>query len=130
MPKRKSEFGMGLCYSLGLFLEHSMRLYKFIEDWEKMRKLHPNNFSESSAISLWMNGAGDHFYELQTEQAPKHLRKRCRVLQSKCLHWRLHTSEKDPLTTDNAKWAIQEAKDLLRLIDKANGIKTEKGQWE
>ncbi len=26
--------------------------------------------------------------------------------------------------------AIQETKDLLRLIDKAHGIKTQKGKWE
>lgn len=28
------------------------------------------------------------------------------------------------------QWAIQEAKDLLRLIDKANGVKTIKGGYE
>lgn len=27
-------------------------------------------------------------------------------------------------------WAVQEAKDLLRLIDKFHGIKTAKGEYE
>ncbi len=38
--------------------------------------------------------------------------------------------EEDNATKEDFYWAIQETKDLLRLIDKANGIATIKGSWE
>ncbi len=126
----ESEFGKGLCYNLGLFLVHVGNLTETLKVYKDMREKNPDSFSEESAVEIWFNGAADHMYELQWEQAPKHLQKRCKELQAKCLNWRLSLGRKSKPKLDNAYWAIQESMDLLRLIDKANGVSTIKGDWE
>lgn len=122
----KSEFGKGLCYSLGLFLCHADKFKaerNFRRDKELEKKF-PNHCAES-----WFNGASDHLYEIQWEQAPKHLQKRIKKFSDKCLNWG-HGFPREKCTDKDVIEAIQEAKDLLRLIDKANGIKTIRGNWE
>lgn len=115
--KEESEFGKGLTYCLALFLCHSMQDDYFKEGNEYR-------------ISTWFSGAGDHLYDLVIpEDYPIRLKNRLTKLQDKVLTWRLSMG-KNAATKDNAKWAIQEAKDLIRLIDSRNGIETIKGSWE
>ncbi len=109
-----SEFGKGLCYCLGLFLAHA-------EGWRWKDKKISENLIDSYA-GMWFMAASDHLYDIQIDYAPKHLRKRIKRFSDKSINWRL-----DPTTEENVLWAIQEAKDLLRLIDKANGIPTGRG---
>lgn len=128
----KSEFGKGLTYCLGLFLAHAER---FQSDKEKYQLLAEKSgrdakFLCNTAPHMWFNGASDHLYELQWDQAPKHLRGRLRKFQSKCLEWGHGTIDWSSVSEKDVMWSIQEAKDLLRLIDKANGISVEKGEWE
>lgn len=126
-----SEFGKGLCYCLGLFLAHADRIHSQLETYSNLRKANPDLFKEDSAVEMWFNGAADHFFEFQPDSAPTSaLRRRCKELGKLCLKWRLPLYGDKKPTIDDAVWAIQEAKDLLRLIDEANGIPTEKGQWE
>ncbi|MHA1302333.1 MAG: hypothetical protein ACTSPI_01340 [Candidatus Heimdallarchaeaceae archaeon] len=110
--QRESEFGKGLTYCLGLFLCHSERDYNSIED--------------DLQHELWFNGAGDHLFELVI---PKNLsiklKNRLKKLQKNVLNWRMSNA-----TKNDKVWAIQEAKELLRLIDEFYGIKTIKGSWE
>jgi len=114
--KEKSDFGMGLAYCLGLFLAHSERYgEREIKDVD---------------AHLWFNGASDHFYELQVEFAPKKLQKRLKRLQDKALNWGHGYGPSVKATYKSIVWALQEAKDLLREIDKANGVNTVKGTWE
>jgi len=104
-----SEFGTGLTYCLGLFLAHAERS-RFKDDY-----------------GMWFNGAADHLFDLKTDGLTDNaLKDRIKVFQNKCLDWRLDR----PVTNDDYHWAIQEAKDLLRLIDSHFGIETEKGEWE
>ena len=112
----KSEFGKGLCYCLGLFLGHQ-DAYLIPKSFGK--------FDERNAWQ-WFCGATDHLYELQVEQAPKHLQKRLIEFRDECF---FHRNALQAKVLD-VKQAIQKAKDILRLIDKANGIETEKGRWE
>ena len=129
----KTEFGKGLCYCLALFLCHSERnMYANEKDEEKADE----RFKEfgkveeySPTVEMWFNGASDHLFDLEIpETLPKSLQKRLKEFQDKVLKWghgfKNNSTKKDKI------WAIQEAKDLIRLIDKSNGIKTEKGQWE
>ena len=110
----KSEFGRGLTYCLGLFLAHA----------EKFQSL-----KEVSA-ETWFNADSDHLYQLQWDKAPtKYLQNRLKSFQKKCLHWG-HGFPTKKATKEDIEWALQEAKDLLRLIDKANEIPTGKGCWE
>jgi len=115
MNKKQSEFGQGLCYNLGLFLSHAER--GIVE-----------SYSEDRDATMWFNGASDHLFDLQVDSAPKNLRARLKKFQEKCIGWR-GLGEPKPTPNDRA-WAIQEAKELLRLIDKASGIRTIKGQNE
>lgn len=132
--KEKSEFGEGLCYNLALFLAHEQGLRSFLEKHELLRKNckveDKELFSEKSAIQLWFYTSGDHLYDIHWEQAPKHLRKRIKMFQTKVLRWRNGMFYNDKPSKKDALWSLQEAKDLIRLIDKYHGIKTEKGRWE
>lgn len=118
-----SEFGKGLTYCLGLFLAHTDRINSDLEVYKKIGSNH--------AYGMWFYGAADHLYDFQSDSAPNELLKnRCKKFYQKCLSLRLPMEEKEQATKEDYYWAIQEAKDLLRLIDQANGIETEKGDWE
>ena len=108
----KSDFGAGLSYNLGLFLAHAER--KLISGDKEID------------IQVFFNGAGDHLFDLEIPNKIKgELRARLKRFQNKVLKWRLgNPTEKDK------EWAISEAKNLLRLIDKFNGVFTIKGDWE
>jgi len=106
-----SEFGKGLTYCIGLFLAHAERAI-FQDDY-----------------GMWFNGASDHLYELDPSTLPKRLENRVNRFKDKCIEWRLMWGDDKP-TKENFEWSIQEAKDLLRAIDKNNGVKTKKGGWE
>lgn len=119
-----SDFGKGCCYCLGLFLAHQEK-HLFGEE-SKM-----SEFMTKEQWSLWFNASSDHFYDLQIpEILPVSVKKRLRKLQDKALIWGHGFREKGKATKEDYIWAIQEAKDLLRLIDKKLGVKTQKGQWE
>ena len=118
-----SEFGKGLCYNLGLFLCHSERDYLITEkDIEKGILNKP---------SMWFYGAADHIFELTIPiKLPKELKNRLKEFKNKVMDWRLPMDKEKNATKEDKIWAIQEAKDLLRLIDESHGIKTIKGDWE
>lgn len=128
-----SEFGKGLCYCLGLFLAHTDRLNQDLKLYKDMRDKENSGvgdlFSEGRAVQMWFNGASDHLYELQTDGVSEELKARLITLQDKALYFGHSYPEGKP-TLKDAHWALQEAKDLLRLIDQERGIQTEKGQWE
>lgn len=128
-----SDFGKGLCYCLGLFVAHEAKLYSLIQENRRLREMHPrdNLFTDSYAVSLWFNGAADHLFELQVDSTgAARTRKRLAILQLKCLEWRNLFPANNQPTIQDAEWALQEAKNLLRLIDKANGVETIKGNYE
>lgn len=119
-----SEFGRGLTYNLGLFLAHAERINEY-------RRLKSTNPKSTNPYSLWFYGAADHLFELEI---PKNLSKllqgRLAKFQARCLDLRLPLDKQKEATETDYKWAIQEAKDLLRFIDNNMGVKTEKSDWE
>jgi len=124
---KTTEFGMGLCYCLGLFLAHAERnMYgnkKAEEEAEKrMNKL--GKVEDYSFIAdMWFNAASDHLYELQIpKNLPEDLKKRLEILRAKVIHFG-HGFCNDSREEDKT-WAIEETKELLRLIDKHFKIKT------
>jgi hypothetical protein len=86
--------------------------------------------NENIAYSMWFYGAADHLHEFVAEAAPKHLKRRSIHFRDRVMSLRLPMMTSDNATRDDYLWAIQEAKELLRLYDEANGIPTVKGQWE
>lgn len=120
----KSEFGKGLTYCLALFLCHSEREYWSRDEDNEIKKI-------MDRADMWFNGASDHLYDLEIpDNLPLNLKKRLAKLCSKSIHWGHGFDMGDTPTKDDKKWAIQEAKDLIRLIDKFHGIETIKGDWE
>jgi len=115
----KSEFGKGLTYNLGLFLAHQMQNNGF-----------PPEIKKHLRVSSWFNGASDHLFELQWQQAPTEiLKEKCKRLQDKCLKWRLPLSDKEPANQDR-EWALNETREILMEIDKYLKVDVEKGEWE
>lgn len=106
---KKSEFGKGLTYCLGLFLAHAERSYTLDKP------------------SLWFNAASDHLYELNTTTGNKEIDERLESLKSKSLLWGHGFDRKNFATEKDVVWAIEEAKSLLLEIDKTI-IKIEVGE--
>ncbi len=118
-----SEFGKGYVYCLGLFLAHADRILSDINAYKAIG-------DEQRAYSMWFYSAADHLFDFDPQAAPTvELRQRCAAFKDRVLSLRLPTDRPQATEKDYA-WAVQEAKDILRLTDKANGIDTIKGSWE
>ena len=114
-----AKFGRGLCYNLGLLLSHAERIGDptWIERTNKSNRKDP---------SRWFNGVKDHLDELEIDLAPESVRDRLRNLMAVVGRGWI----KEDLDLDMCEWTIQEAKDILRMIDEAHGVPTEKGDYE
>lgn len=132
--EQASEFGQGLCYCLGLFLAHTEGIALRRQEYMNIRNSKDTKcaelFTDDDAIRLWFYGSSDHMFDLIPDSAPAHLVRRVLALKNKCLEWRLPMDGSENPTVDNAFWAIQEAKDLLREIDMHHGVPVIKGSWE
>lgn len=114
---KTTEFGRGLTYCLGLFLAHAERNWN--GDLRKMNQ------------SIWFNAASDHLYELIIpETLPKELQKRLKKFKEEMLEYG-HGNKyfNSVFTEEDVRKAVDEAKTLLLLIDKAYGIKALKAEW-
>lgn len=118
----ESEFGKGLCYCLGLFLAHA-------EKWREIEKVY-EKIGSHDWPEMWFNDAAAHLYELQIPATlPALLQARLAKLKTKGLHWRLSMNG-GSATKANVIWAIDEAKELLRLIDEHIGVETIEASWK
>ena len=120
--KTKSEFGRGLVYNIGLFLMHERQRERYQEMYEK------HNLQWAT---MWFNGASDHLYEIEIPDSfPARLRNRIKRFKTKCLEWG-HGFPKKEAEPKDVYWALDEAKLILRLIDKeVLKVKSIKGIWE
>ena len=115
----KSEFGKGLTYNLGLFLAHQDRFFDKRNDKEK----------DLLYAGVWFNGAGDHMFDLVIPKSfPEKLQKRLKRFQDKVIKFRNSFGEE--VTEKDIQWSLNEAKNLLILIDKQFGINAVKGEYE
>jgi hypothetical protein len=109
-----SEFGKGLSYCLGLYLEHAWM-------W---RSAGSRDEIKGGAL-LWANGASDHLYELEIpENLPMELQARLKAFREKNLNWGHGFKGSEPTIADMND-SISEAHNLLLEIDKAYGIDAE-----
>ena len=130
----KSEFGKGCGYCLGLFLAHAgdfeRRLQTSKSMDEKMKLKFPEYDPEMEAASMWFYAAADHLYEFVIpDMMSKQFIKRARKLEQFVFARRLVMDSRYKPTKEDVFWAIEEAKELLRLLDEEHGIKTIKAQW-
>ena len=131
--EEKSEFGKGLVICLAKFSEHFVTLQAQIEQYEKMREKHPDGFTESSAVTLWANGATNHLYEIEVPKGREwaKIRKKVKELQEKGLdmgHGSGIMGGKD-FTKEDA-WALMNlTKEIALLIDRKLGLKPDEGSF-
>lgn len=108
---KQSEFGKGLAYCLGLFLAHAE--------------------GKDLSAHLWFNVASDHLYDLQIpETLPVSLAGSLRTFSAKVLCWGHGFRNEAKATEKDKTWAIDRAKELLRKVDMAYGVETQKAQWD
>jgi hypothetical protein len=116
----ESEFGKGCTYCLGMFLAHQFQMSSEM----KSNLVRPES---------WFNASSDHFYELQPTGKDVEIDQRLMELKQKCLSWGhgFGYDGRATATEDDKQWALQEAKELLRLIDeRLLNITTMKGELE
>ena len=122
-----SEFGKGFVYNLFLFAKHWEGLDRKIELYKKMAEKDPELFTEPDAVSLWFNGAGDHFFGLviPKQWEKEAIGKLATKVQSKALLWRM--GEFGGLK--EAQEFMSDCEKLMRMIDNKLGVKTSKAEY-
>jgi hypothetical protein len=125
MTDKKSEFGQGLTYCLGLFLAHEWNLKEMEKSYTKA--------GLNDWAFIWFNGASDHLYDLEIpDKLPKKLKTRLLKLQKDaldCGHGAGIMGERK-VTKEDALRCLKEAKSLLMEIDKWIGVDVIEGVYE
>lgn len=127
--KTNSEFGRGFVYNMVLFAKHYERAGELIKVYRDMKKKNPNTtmFMEETALSIFFNGAGDHFYEFVVPkqwQSDKVINDLAVSLKKRALHFRL-----SPCTEKQFKIFMKDFERLSIEIDKKLGAKPIEAQW-
>jgi hypothetical protein len=117
--KKTSEFGKGFVYPLGLFLAHA--------ESERFN----GHRDENDDVSLWFYATADHLFCFTPEKGlTKTIRDKATIFRDKCLVWRMPMSDDNTPTKKDKEWAINEAKELLFMTDKAMKVNPIRGAWE
>jgi len=130
-----SEFGTGCLYNLGLFLKHWLTLRDEKKLNEEMSKKYPeSNWGDSRAIEMTMNGASDHFYNMEIpENIPQDIKDRLKKLQDEALdmgHGKGLMGERK-MTFKEGEALFDEALSLLMWFDEnLLKVKSIKGDYE
>lgn len=114
-----SEFGTGLTYCLGLFLEHAHLRRKYCDEGE-----------EDMHVNFWFNCASDHLIEMDIpDTLPEDLRKRLRDFKERMVDIGHGDRMFSKLHDSDIEDAIREAKELLMQIDQCLGARVEEAEW-
>ena len=118
--KKTSEFGRGFIYNLCLFAKHFGQIREYQESYQKI------GLPVERAFSLWMNGAGDHFFELEVPPRwqRKNIGKLALDLQKRALYYRMQ-----PMTKTEVEKFFKDLSFLTMLIDKELGVKPIEATW-
>ena len=125
-----SSFGRGLTYCLGLFLAHAAE-YKLNKILFKTDTKSTNSRMIYILPKRWFRLASNHLFDLEIPNTlPQTLKKRLKAFKNTCLVFGDSTLNYSIVREQDVKDMLDEAKDLLREIDTAFKIKTEKAQSE
>ena len=130
MSEEQSEFGKGLVICLVKFAEHWERLIADVRRYKELAKERPDLYSESSAVEIAMNGAGDHLYDIEVPESMKgtEIESMVEELQDKGLKMRL-SMQGERYVFEDAAALFQLARDISLAIDKRLGLDAEIGKW-
>lgn len=133
-----TQFGSGLCYSLALFLTHEANVKYTLAEVELMAAEGALSLESGSQIDdswrrttierlaavRWFAHAVNPLRNLVIpEMLARPLRVRLSGLRSNCQAWSLPSSQDRPTLAD-VRWALEEARELIRLVDEFHGIRT------
>ena len=127
VEQKESQYGKGLGYCLGLFLAHAHELISDLDFAKKMRSQLPDHkhlYPEEDVIRRWIYGASDHLNELDIDSAPEPMRKDLKDFEERTKAWGSLYCNRRRASRQDAFDLIEQAKEFLRLIDEANGVKT------
>lgn len=118
--KKTSEFGRGFVYNLCLFAKHFGQIQEYAKAYQK------SGLRIERAYSLWMNGAGDHFFELEvpSQWQKKKIGKLALDLQKRALHYRMNEMSKAAVQS-----FFEDLEKLTFMIDKELGVEAIKATW-
>ena len=137
------EAGSGLCYSLALFLGHRAGFNYARAEVEMLAAEGAIRFDgprsgnpaevhrtiERLAATRWFSNAALPLRSLQIPGTlPDHLKNRLERLRSKSLRWMSPQSPAQGPNAADVAWALDEAKEIIRLIDELHGIHTKREQ--
>ena len=129
----ESEFGRGLVICLVKFAEHNAKLNQTIESYKKMSEsgIPGGLFNESSAITMWANGATDHLYEIECPDVWPDVKAKVEELQNKGLDMGHGAGLMSDVkyTKKDAYELFNLTKEIAIMIDKKMGLSPEIGQW-
>ena len=73
---------------------------------------------ERGAAIRWFSNAVADLYDLNVPKTlPQHVRRRLKIFQQNCLRWASPTSVSSGPTAEDVRWAVQEANELLKLVE-------------
>jgi len=126
----ESDFGKGLVICLVKFAEHRWRWQEQKNFYEDTHKNHPESFGISDAVTMHMNGASDHLYEIEVPDEWKNtkLGKKVRELQDFGLEMG-HGFTRKAMTEEDVTKAYTLCQEIAMLIDKKLGLKPLIGSW-
>jgi hypothetical protein len=124
--KETSEFGKGFIYNLVLFAKHWGNLRSdFIRPFEKIKS------TEGRAISIWMNGASDHFFELKIPEKwrRRKIGKLAKWLKETALDYGHGVRMMDEVSKKEFDEIFSKLEELCILIDKELGVDAIEATW-
>jgi hypothetical protein len=131
--------GTGLCYSLALFISYEANMKYVLAEVELMAAEGALRFEGSAkesqetirktierlAATRWFSLAvGPLMAVRSTNQVPPAIHERIDHLKNQCAQWAHPNSPARAPLLLNVSWAVEEAKEIVRLIDEHHGIPT------
>lgn len=136
---KQEQFGRGLCYSLALFLSHEANFKYTLAEIEMMSAEGALRFEGSAeadepgrhathdrlASIRWFSRAANPIRNLEIpNHLPVEIQSRLTKLKQNCRCWSFPDVSSENPSKRDVLWAIEEAKELIRLIDVHHGIPT------
>ena len=135
------QYGRGLCYSLALLLSHEAN-FKYVlaevevmaaegairfEGTEQADEKYRQDTLDRLACVRWFSRAANPIRNLEIPIIlPEVIQTRLKELKNKCQRWSFPNAPEEQPTKHDVRWAIEEAKELIRQIDEHHGIRTAK----
>ena len=135
----QDQFGRGLCYSLALFLSHEANFKYTLAEIEMMSAEGALRFDGSAgadepgrqitherlASIRWFSRAANPIRNMEIpNHLPVEIQTRLTQLKQKCHRWSFPNGSGENPSKRDVLWAIEEAKELIRLIDVHHGVPT------